>query len=379
MLAKSAESLFLLSQTNSMRILKYLFLLILLALIGVSVYVATQRGDYDVSRSQFIKAPRTVVYQFLSDLSNWEDWPQWENGTRIQLGETTTGVGSQLTWTSGENSGELKTLFLKENDSLAHEFNTAGIPGLGSWKLKDSAGGTVVTWRVKGKLAFSPKVSATLRGGPNHVMGNLFSGSLSKLEKALVYESNTYNIKIDGQFIKPGAIYVGQTIVSTFENQHKNIRVMSRKLDYFFSKNKIAPAGKPFVRYHYFDEKLKRTKFTVCYPVKDTILTSPGSDISFGSFGEYRAVRTTLTGDYTHLKEAWDKTFAYIEEKGFRYSDAGQYLEVFKVSRADEKRPSKWVTEIYVPIQYESVPKPAAPKPVEPAPGDSPTGEIPIP
>lgn len=364
-----------------MRILKYLFLLILLALIGLAVYVATQRGDYSVTKSQYIKAPRTVVYQFLADLSNWEDWPEWEPGIRIRMGEATTGVGSSLTWTDSENAGELKTAFLKENDSLAHEFTVADFPGVGAWKLRDSAGGTVVTWKVKGKLSFVPKVNATLKGGPNYVMGNLFARSLSKLEKTLVYESNTYTIKIDGQFIKPATIYVGQTIVSTFENQQKNIRVMSRKLDYFFTKNKIVPAGKPFVRYDYFDEKTKQTRFTVCYPVRDTILTSPGSDISFGSFGEYRAVRTTLTGDYTHLKEAWDKTFSYIDEKKFKFSDAGQYLEVFKVSKSEEKRPSKWITEIYVPIQYEAAPKPVAPKPAsaEPAPAESPTGEIPIP
>ncbi|HRN98662.1 MAG TPA: SRPBCC family protein [Flavobacterium sp.] len=364
-----------------MRILKYLFLLILLGFIGVSVYVATQRGDYAVVRSQYIKAPRAAVFQYLADLSNWQDWASADQKITIQPGVTTTGLGGSLSWTDGETHGAIKTVHLKENDSLAHDFEW-GFPGKAAWKLKDSAGGTVVTWKVQGKLPFGPKVKATLQGGPAYVMGTFFEQGLKRLEKTLVYETNTYAIKVDGPVVKPGTIFVKQTITSTIGNLHRNVRIMATKMDFFFTKNKIVPAGKPFVLYDYFNDKTDRTRFSVCYPVRDTILTAPGSDISFGSFGEFRAVKTTLTGDYQHLREAWDKTFAHINEKGYKLSDAGQYIEVLQVGRKQAKRPSQWVTEIYIPIHYQAV----APTPVAlptaaplPAPAESSTGEIPIP
>jgi effector-binding domain-containing protein len=363
-----------------MRILKYLFLLILLGFVGISVYIATQRGDYDITRSQFIKAPRNVVYQYLSDLSNWEDWPGWSRDIRLQPGQKTSGSEAVLRWTDGEQKGHLRTVYQTENDSIAHDFMWA-FPGTDSWKLKDSAGGTVVTWRVKGKLTFGAKIKATLNGGTVYVMGTHFEQGLKRLEKTLVYESNTYNIHIDGPVVRPATIFVKQTITSTIANLHRNVRIMSNKMDFFFTKNNITPAGKPFVLYDYFDDKKKITRFSVCYPVRDTILTASGSDITFGSYGEYRAIKTTVTGDYSHLREGWDKTFEYIDEKGHKLSDAGQYVEVLKLGRKDDKRPSKWITEIYIPVHYQAPqpPKPVVVPTVERAPGDSPTGEIPIP
>jgi hypothetical protein len=54
-----------------MRILKYILLLILLALVGITVYVATQKGDFEVSKSSVIKTPRTTVFDYINDFKNW--------------------------------------------------------------------------------------------------------------------------------------------------------------------------------------------------------------------------------------------------------------------------------------------------------------------
>ena len=55
-----------------MRILKYIFLLILLALVGITVYVATQKGDFEVSKSSFLKTQRSTVFDYVNDYKNWE-------------------------------------------------------------------------------------------------------------------------------------------------------------------------------------------------------------------------------------------------------------------------------------------------------------------
>ena len=101
----------------------------------------------------------------------------------------------------------------------------------------------------------------------------------------------------------------------------------------------------------------------MCVPVEEEILTTEGSDISGGHFDEFLAIKTILTGDYSHNQEAWDKTLAYIKKKKLIEDLEGTNIEVYKVSLPKERKPSKWVTEIFVPIKKRVyIPKP---KPVE--------------
>ncbi|MBC8644967.1 hypothetical protein H9W95_15775 [Flavobacterium lindanitolerans] len=57
-----------------MKILKYILLLILLAVIGLTVYIATQPGEYESEQSRIIKAQKSVVFSYVNDYKNWEDF-----------------------------------------------------------------------------------------------------------------------------------------------------------------------------------------------------------------------------------------------------------------------------------------------------------------
>jgi hypothetical protein len=144
------------------------------------------------------------------------------------------------------------------------------------------------------------------------------------------------------------------------------------------------------VAYDYFDRAKGLTRFTVCVPVGEEVYIQPGSDLKSGKLAGFHAVRTTLTGDYSHLGEAWDKTFAHIDKNKLIEADS-PYLEVYQTGKEQVRSPSKWVTEIYVPVGYTAPPPAPVPLPVpstpmqthdarpEPASGDSPDGEISIP
>ena len=72
---------------------------------------------------------------------------------------------------------------------------------------------------------------------------------------------------------------------------------------------------------------------------------------------EFRALKVTLIGDYSHIRKAWDEGFKYIERNKLIEDKLGSYIETYKVFSPNEKEPSKWVTEIYIPIVTETVPK----------------------
>ena len=352
-----------------MRILKYIFLLIVLLAVGVSVFIATQKGDYDVTVTRLVNTPRPVTFSYVNDLKNWTQWAAFDDEMEAEYSVNTVGKGASFSWEGNDNDGGVKTLSTKENDSIKQQLDWNGLPADMYWTFKDSAGKTKVTLRVKGQLGFMPKVKATLRGGANRIMSALYENSIARLDKTLEREINTFTVKVDGIVEKPGHFYLGQTIISTIDNLPKNIKIMMGNMQRFFKKNNIPMAGKPFVRYEYYDTSKGLTKFSVCIPVREEAFTSPGSDVVAGKFTAFRAVKTTLTGDYSHLKAAWDKTFAYIGANNLTEADA-DYLEVYRTGKDDVKGPSKYVTEIYVPIGAAPAPvaqKPAAAGPV-PAP-----------
>lgn len=129
---------------------------------------------------------------------------------------------------------------------------------------------------------------------------------------------------------------------------------------HFFYKNKIAMTGKPFVMYDRYDVTNDIATISVCIPVGKEVFISPGSDVSSGEIIAFTCLKTTLTGDYSHSKEAWAKAQKYIADNGLKQNFAGNYSEVYVKTIDDIKQPSKWVTEIYIPVFPKAIelPKP---------------------
>ena len=92
-----------------MRILKYFFLLLLLALVGVTVFVSTQKGEYSIEKSRVIKSPRAVVYSYVGDLRDWENFSAWFRrhdpdvvlGHQIETMKWMTACGASIPKTHG--------------------------------------------------------------------------------------------------------------------------------------------------------------------------------------------------------------------------------------------------------------------------------------
>lgn len=119
---------------------------------------------------------------------------------------------------------------------------------------------------------------------------------------------------------------------------------------YFFKKNKLAMAGKPFVQYERYDVANDFVTFLVCVPTTKQVFVASGSDMTSGEIVPFTCLKTTLTGDYSHTQEAWTKAKKHIKDNGFQENFAGKYTEVYIKTIDDIKQPSKWVTEIHIPV-----------------------------
>lgn len=342
-----------------MRILKYLFLLIVLLFIGVTVYIATLKGDFKVKQTAIIHSPRGVVFDYVNDYKNWETFGSWmtkEHGITFVYPAKTMGAGAQFNWDNGSDNGSLKTYFAKENNSILQKGYFNGTAAEVHWKLNDTVGGTSITVEARGKMDLLTKISTFFSGGFGSIANDALEKSLRNLDKTLAYEMKTYNIKVNGIVQRNSGFCLKQTVTCRIKSLPRNIKIMMPKMLHFFKKNNLSMSGKPFILYERYDRANDIVTFSVCAPTAEQIFITSGSEITSGEIVPFTCLKTTLTGDYSHLKEAWTKAENYIRDNGYTPNFAGKYAEVYIKTIDDVKQPSKWITEIHIPVFPKAAP-----------------------
>ena len=350
-----------------MRILKYIFLLLLLSLVAVSIFIATQKGEFTVERTKIIDSPKSVIFNYVNDVANWKEWNSIaveDSLLTIIPSQNTIGKSSSVSWQGAENEGLLKTISLKDNESIFQKMNFNGNVADVTISFKDTLGKTKVSWKAKGKMGFLFKVMTSLNGGAKKILGSMFEKSLVNLDKKLDYEINTYSIKVDGLVNKTETFYLAETFTSEFSKVRKNSEIVFSKITEFCKKNDITINGKPFIIYHTYDTQKELTKLSICIPIKDSISISEGSDISSKILQPFQAVKTTLIGDYSHNKKALNKTEEYFHSKNLTADASFSHLEIYTTGKNEINSPSKWTTEIYYPIKQKTIAKPTVVTPV---------------
>ncbi|WET01894.1 transcriptional regulator [Flavobacterium sp. YJ01] len=366
-----------------MKILKYLFLFALLSFVALTVFVATQKGNFSVERSKVINSPRATVYNYLNDFRNYEDFESWsveDPSIKMTFANKTSGNGASFYWDGADGKGNAITLKTKEGESIAQKMQYDGTEADVSWTLKDTLNGkTKVTWRAKGTMSFLFKIYTSLHGGSDKVIGTIYEKSLVNIDKNLDYETKTYAVKVDGVVKKTETPYIRQTFTSEISKVNKNARIVIPKLIQFSEANGLSESGKPFIIYHTYDTKTGLAKISICLPINKEISISSGSDILSGKLNGFDAVKTTLNGDYSHRNEAITKTTAYINNQKIIPDLSWSHLEIWTLSKLDVKASSKLVTEIYFPIKPKVVPVVAepvyAPQTSSETQGETPTSE----
>jgi len=339
-----------------MRILKYIFLLILLALIGITVFIATQKSDFQIKQSVVINVPRSIVFNYVNDYKNWEDWYlDKKNDSNIELkySDISLGRGASLSWSGKVGEGKMQTIFVKPDDSIAQKVTSDGSIYQSAIKFKDTLNGTKVTWTAKGSADFMTKINATLSGGISNLMTIFFERNLAHLSKSISNEINSFNITVNGIVEQPGKFYIKQTTKCLNTAMNSKLHSMLPRIINFFKNNKIVMNGKPFVIYE--STSNDSLTFSVCGPLTEEIFISPGSDVSTGFLPAFSALKTTLTGDYSHRNAAYTKARDYIRQNTIETNPSAKDVEVYVKNSADVKHPSKWQTEILIPVRSKVV------------------------
>jgi effector-binding domain-containing protein len=102
----------------------------------------------------------------------------------------------------------------------------------------------------------------------------------------------------------------------------------------------FVPAGRIFS--HHFKSDPARFEFEVGIPVAGAV--TPAGRVKSGELPARRVVRTTYTGSYDGLGEAWGKFSAQVDAAG--HQTTGEFWEVYTTGPESGDDPGRWQTEL---------------------------------
>jgi len=340
-----------------MKVLKYILLLLLLLIVAGSIYIATLENTYNVERTKVVHAPEDVVYTLVNDYKTWPSWSPWlgqDPEATVTYGEKTSGVGASYAW-SGDivGKGNMKTLS-SQKDSIGQKLNFTE-PRVSTstvyWKIRKVDKGTAVTWGMKGDMSFMEKAYMAYAGGMDKIIGSDYERGLVNLDSVVQAEMQKYSVNVNGITTHGGGYYLYQTTSCKIEEVSKKMAEIMPKVGGYAKQNNITMAGPAFTLYHKYDTENNAVIMSVAIPVTEKVITDKDSDILTGMLKPFTAVKTTLSGDYKNLKEAWEATEKHLSENNMEQLEVLPAMEVYLNSPLDTPNPADLRTEIFVPIK----------------------------
>ena len=339
-----------------MKTIKYFLFLLLIFAIGFCVYVAVQPNSFEVSRTRTINAPASVIYNNVIDFKNWEAWSSWveaDPDMKIFLSEQTKGVDGSFSWEDKDGVGMMKTIQAVPNSSIEQDMQIADFPSSDvHWNFKpNDNGSTDVTWDISGKnLPFGFKMFSVLSGGMEKQIGPHYERSLEKLDSIIVADMKKYSITINGTTEHSGGYFIFNSTSAKISDLKNKVPELLSKVKSYAEKNNISMAGFPFVNYHYFDTENNATMFSCCIPTTSRVITTE-NDILTGQLEPFKALKTTLQGNYSNLEEAWQTSMKYISDHNLVQDEKGPMLETYVKDSLASPNPADWKTEIYIALK----------------------------
>lgn len=312
-----------------MKIAKYIFLLILLVSGTISVFVATKKGDYSISKTKLIDVPRATVFKYVLDRKNWDAINPWKNEvTKINQIQN---INNEVILQNISINNVQSEMELSFKDTLTKK--------------------TLVTWTKKGTLSFKDKLLGMINKGSQNNFAEMFEKGLTNLNTILTTEINSFNVKVDGFVERDTLFYIQRALTCSEEELPNKIKRYIPKLNELLTSTNTESNGKPFIVYHSRDSINNKITFSIAIPTKRKIYTTSESDIYNGQINPYQAVKATLTGNYSHKKEALSKIYEFMENNRLEQSPLHKEIEIIPVSSANENSAAKWKTEIYIPVR----------------------------
>ncbi|MGB3774870.1 MAG: SRPBCC family protein [Leeuwenhoekiella sp.] len=341
-----------------MKIIKYLFFLILLVFIGGALYFATKDGSYQIEKSEIIEAPVSVVFKKVNDYKTWENWGPWkkEDSTMVfNYPEKTSGEGASYSWNGKDWDGSMKTTEVIPNQSLKQQIDFETPAGERKadiyWRFEKVDQGTEVTWGMEGEHGLVDKAYFSIFNVDfESSTQKMFVDGLDGLRKNVEKELEIYSINVDGVTQYGGGFYMYSTTASSLEAIPQKMNQLLPAISSYMEQNSITRAGRPMTIYNTYDKLGETAIVSAAIPTTTRVIVPDNSNVLCGFMPAQTVIKTTLKGNYKNLDEAIDKAMKYLVDNNYKKSETSSLFAIYSNDREDVANPAEWLTEIYVPI-----------------------------
>jgi len=345
-----------------MKILKYIFFLLLIGIIALLIYVAVQPNEYDVKRTKLIKAPSHIIYNNINDIKKWDKWGPWHDTDSTIVttySDNTIGVGAKSSWTSKDGPGNMEVVNTVPNKSVDlkmqfSDYNPTDI----YWTIEEAENGTNVTWGMKNtKNPFIFKFFGVLSGGMDNMLGEMQTNGLNNLEKVVVEDmkkASLTNFRLSDVSAQnlPAQNFIGYfyktTTTAALEDMTKIFQEAMPKAGQYAMSKLSHEDFIPGALYTKWDEKTKEAEFYVGLLLKKNLAPAEGmtaiilptaKSVKISKYGNYG------TGDY----EAHTAIGKYLQDNKLEMHGTS-ILELY-VNDPTTVKPENIQTDIYYPIK----------------------------
>ena len=173
--------------------LRTLLALVLLAIAGFAIYVASLPAQFSVERSAVIAASAEAIYPQVNSFRKWNDWSPWakrDPNAKETYSGPETGEGAKFAWDGNDEVGKGSMTIVEarrpEHIAMKLEFERP-FPGTSDVTfdfVPQGPSDTKVTWKLSGDQGFMERAILLVMGMDMDVMiGKEYDTGLANLKR----------------------------------------------------------------------------------------------------------------------------------------------------------------------------------------------------
>lgn len=329
-----------------MKILKYFLLLVTLLCTSLVVFVLTQSGNFKITKSFELDAPQPIVYQYIQDLNNWNDWIKTENFSNGIYQVTLPNIGIY----------QIRKEYDKPYDSISQDILYDNKLSNIIWRFSTKGKKTKVDFSFEGSIDLNTKILTFFSGSPDKVVGEAIDNNINALIVFFIKQYKEYDLTTTGSINKNTLHYIYLNSTSDYENIKTTIELLNKQLTDFCKTHKINVDPTPLL---IFDNTplTENLNFQYGFQLHDSIFLNEEENFKTGILASTSYFENSVSGYYSHLPKALREIRSTISKSEVFTNNPNLKMRIeLNQSVLNHRLPSAWKTTILIPITQNQQP-----------------------
>jgi hypothetical protein len=157
---------------------------VVVVLLGLVAFIATQPGEFQVARSATFAAPAPAVFAQVNELKKWEAWSPWakkDPQAKSSYAGPAAGAGASMSWAGNKEVGEGRMTIVESSPNALVRFKLEffkpfAATNTAEFSFKEEGGRTALTWSMRGQNNFIGKAMCLVFDMDKMVGGDFEAG-----------------------------------------------------------------------------------------------------------------------------------------------------------------------------------------------------------